>query len=74
MLNIPKFGPYAQTVAQRQAIVERMLDYFAQLHLKLPAHADDLHHRYVAGELSWLEVCELRSNPVQVTVMPAQPA
>jgi hypothetical protein len=55
-----KFGPNAQTPAQRQNILQQMLAYYAQTRVKLPAHAHALHQRYVAGELSWQEVCALR--------------
>lgn len=61
--EINKFGPEAQTPAQRAGILQQMLAYYTQQRIKLPLHAHTLHQRYVAGELSWLEVCALRNTP-----------
>ena len=61
--HLHKFGPAARTPAQRASILQQMLVYYAQQRVALPLHAHALHQRYVAGELSWTEVCALRNTP-----------
>jgi len=61
-----KFGPNAQTPEQRASILRQMLVFYSQVWVKLPAHAPTLHQRYVAGELSWTEVCALCAMPLPV--------
>ena len=70
---IYKYGPAARTPAQRAGILQQMLAYYVQQRIKLPLHAHALHQRYVAGELSWLEVCALPA-PVSPFLQPANPA
>ena len=55
-----KFGPGAQTPAQRHSVLQRMLDAIPTLRSKATPDIHQLYHRYVAGELSWSEVCEVR--------------
>jgi hypothetical protein len=64
MLYNDKFGPAAQTPQQRKRILQQLLAIAATAQTKYPAHAPGLHQRYVAGELSWAEVCLLRAAPV----------
>lgn len=58
-----KFGPAAQTQQQRASILRQMLAVASEARVKLPLHVQALHQRYVAGELSWNEVCALREAP-----------
>ncbi|SNR81414.1 hypothetical protein [Hymenobacter mucosus] len=61
MLPTTQFGPQAQTPEQRARVLEQMLAYYAQMGIKLSPHVVALHQRYVAGELSWTDVCALRA-------------
>ncbi len=58
----PKFGPAAQTPAQRAEVLARMQDAIPHLKRNLTATRQQLYARYVAGELSWLEVKQLIDN------------
>ncbi|MDF7815711.1 hypothetical protein [Hymenobacter sp. YC55] len=51
-----RYGPYARTPAQRAWVLQQMQAALPGLHKKAPAAARPLYARYVAGELSWLEV------------------
>ena len=51
-----RFGPSAQTPEQRARVLTRMRDAVPSLKTKATAFAQQLFTRYVAGELSWLEV------------------
>ncbi|MGI4735844.1 MAG: hypothetical protein ACRYG7_11775 [Janthinobacterium lividum] len=52
----PKFGPAAQTPAQRAWVVTRMHQAIPSLKKQLTAPARALYARYVAGELSWQQM------------------
>jgi len=51
-----KFGPAAQTPEQRAWVLEQMQNVIPSLKTKATAYAQQLYSRYVAGELSWLQV------------------
>ena len=51
-----RFGPYAQTPAQRAWVLAQMQAVIPGLKTKATTSARQLYARYVAGELSWLEV------------------
>jgi hypothetical protein len=53
-----KFGPDAQTQAQRSWVLAQMQDAIPSLKTKAKATASmrHLYAQYVAGDLSWLEV------------------
>ena len=51
-----KFGPMAQTPAQRAWVLEQMQEVIPALKTKATAYARQVYARYVAGELSWPEV------------------
>ena len=55
----PKFGPNAQTPAQRAYVLQQLQSVNPSLKTKASAYAQELYGRYVAGELSWLRVREL---------------
>ena len=48
-----KFGPMAQTPAQRAWVLEQMQDVIPALKTKATAYARQLYAQYVAGEISW---------------------
>lgn len=52
----PKFGPAAQTPEQRTWVLEQMQSIIPSLKTKATTYAKHLYSRYVAGELSWLQV------------------
>ncbi|MDF7815066.1 hypothetical protein [Hymenobacter sp. YC55] len=54
MASDARFGPYAQTPAQRAWVLQQMQAVVPGLPTN--AVAQPLYARYVAGELSWLEV------------------
>jgi hypothetical protein len=51
-----KFGPAAQTPEQRAWVLQQMQAMLPNLKVKVTAYAQQLYERYIAGELSWLEV------------------
>ena len=55
----PKFGPAAQTPAQRAYVLKQLQVTYPNLKTRATAYARQLYARYVAGELSWLRVREL---------------
>lgn len=57
MLHNPQFGPAAQTPAQRAEVLTRMQRTVPRLRKPLSPHVQALHARYLAGELTWLQVC-----------------
>ena len=63
MIYNPKFGSFAQTPQQRAHVLRQMLVVRENLGIKTPVYAHALHQRYVAGELSWQEVCDLLGAP-----------
>lgn len=63
MLYNDKFGPAAQTPQQRAHILRQLVDLTTPPRVRIPTHVRNLHQRYVAGELSWQEVRELRDAP-----------
>lgn len=60
-----RFGPHAQTPAQRATVLAQLEVATPGLVTKAPAHARQLYVRYVAGELSWAEVRALRDAAPQ---------
>lgn len=54
----PKFGPAAQTPEQRAWVLKQMQRVIPSLKTKATAYAQQLYSRYVAGELSWIQVRE----------------
>ena len=56
MAHDPKFGPSAQTPAQRAFVLRQLQDVNPSLKTKATAYARQLYARYVAGELGWPEV------------------
>jgi hypothetical protein len=51
-----KFGPAAQTPAQRAWVVTQMHQALPRLKKHLTAPAQALYARYIAGELSWQQM------------------
>ena len=51
-----RFGPFAQTPAQRAVVLEQLQVALPGLRTKATAYARQLYARYVAGELSWADV------------------
>lgn len=51
-----RFGPSAQTPEQRALVLTQMRDAVPSLKVRPTAFGQQLFARYVAGELSWLEV------------------
>lgn len=52
----PRFGPAAQTPAQRAWVVTQMHQALPSLKKQLTAPAQVLYARYIAGELSWQQM------------------
>ena len=63
MENTPKFGPAAQSSAQRAEVLARMARALPRLRRPLSPYVQDLHLRYLAGELSWLQVYLATCHP-----------
>jgi len=63
MEDITKFGPSAQTPEQRAYVLKQIKAANPDLVRKATPYAHRLYGRYVAGELSWEEVCALRDAP-----------
>jgi hypothetical protein len=61
MIHNPKFGLAAQTPAQRTWVLEQMQRMIPRLKTKANAYTQQLYQRYIAGELSWDEVCQART-------------
>jgi hypothetical protein len=55
MITNSLFGPAAQTREQRTRVLQQMQSTFPRLKTKA-TYACQLYERYVAGELSWLQV------------------
>ena len=70
MVHDPKFGPNAQTPAQRAHVLQQLKAANPELVRKATPYAHHLYGRYIAGELSWVEVCALR-DAQQVPASPA---
>ena len=51
-----RFGPRAQTPEQRALVLVQMHDAIPSLKTKATGATRQLYARYVAGELSWLDV------------------
>lgn len=64
-MHDPKFGPNAQTPAQRATVLAQLELATPGLVTKATPYARQLYVRYVAGDLSWTEVRELRDNSNQ---------
>ncbi|RYE88994.1 MAG: hypothetical protein EOO37_05815 [Cytophagaceae bacterium] len=60
MVYNPKFGPAAQTPEQRAWVLAQMQRMIPDLKTKATTYIQHLYARYVAGELSWAQVCEAR--------------
>jgi hypothetical protein len=56
MVTNSLFGPAAQTREQRARVLQQMQATFPSLRAKATTYASQLYERYVAGELSWLQV------------------
>jgi hypothetical protein len=54
--STPRFGPAAQTPAQRAWVVTQMHQAIPSLKKQLTAPARALYARYIAGELSWQQM------------------
>jgi hypothetical protein len=61
-----KFGPNAQTPAQRAYVLQQVKAANPEMARNATPYTHQLYGRYVAGELSWAEVCELRKAPQTV--------
>ncbi|MGI4834138.1 MAG: hypothetical protein ACRYFK_11820 [Janthinobacterium lividum] len=57
MAHESSFGPAAQTPAQRAEVLARMQQALPRLRKRLSPYVQQLHARYLAGELTWLQVC-----------------
>ncbi|NML65142.1 hypothetical protein HHL22_07975 [Hymenobacter sp. RP-2-7] len=58
------FGPNAQTPEQRALVLARMKQALPHIRRRLSPAAQQLHARYLAGELTWQQVClELANLP-----------
>ncbi|TGE08702.1 hypothetical protein [Hymenobacter fodinae] len=62
MENNPNYGPAAQTPEQRAYVLAQMQKAHPSLYKKATAYVAQLYRRYVAGELSWEDVCRLRES------------
>ena len=51
-----RFGPAAQTPAQRAWVLKQLQATLPALRTKATAYTRQLYDRYVAGELSWADV------------------
>lgn len=56
MLPTSAYGPAAQTSNQRAEVLTRMARALPRLRKPLSPYVQQLHRRYVAGELTWLQV------------------
>ncbi len=56
MPDNPKFGPAAQTPEQRAWVLAQMQAINPSLKTKVTGCGQQLYDRYIAGELSWLEM------------------
>ncbi|TGD80799.1 hypothetical protein [Hymenobacter wooponensis] len=65
MENNAKYGPAAQTPEQRAYVLAQMQKAHPGLYKKATAYVTQLYRRYVAGELSWQDVCKMRESGVQ---------
>ncbi|RPD49327.1 hypothetical protein DNI29_00545 [Hymenobacter sediminis] len=57
-----KYGPSAQTPQQRAYILRQLQAANPSLYTRISARVRALYDRYVAGELTWGEVCLLRDT------------
>ncbi|UOQ71342.1 hypothetical protein [Hymenobacter cellulosilyticus] len=62
----PRFGPSAQTPQQRAHVLRQMQAANPTLYARASAYVQRLYGRYVAGELSWPDVCALRDAPMHL--------
>ena len=56
----PKFGPAAQTPEQRAWVLAQMQRMIPGLAKRASSYTQQLYARYIAGEISWLEVRQAR--------------
>ena len=54
-----RFGPYAQTPQQRAYVLQQLQATHPRLRTRASAFAQQLHARYVAGEITWADVRQL---------------
>jgi hypothetical protein len=54
----PRFGPSAQTPQQRARVLEQLQAVHPKLKTHATPYAKQLYARYIAGELTWVEVRE----------------
>lgn len=66
MVTNPKFGPNAQTPEQRAHVLRQVKAANPSLAKKATPYTHQLYGRYIAGELSWEEVCQLRDAPQEL--------
>jgi hypothetical protein len=59
MKHDPRFGPCAQTPAQRAYVLQQLQATNPRLRTKATALAQRLYARYVAGEITWADVRHL---------------
>ena len=57
-----KFGPAAQTPAQRAWVLAQMQRMIPSLGKNVTSYTQHLYDRYIAGELSWQEVQQARES------------
>lgn len=57
MSHDSSFGPNARTPEQRAQVLARMKQALPRLRKQLSPYVQQLHARYLAGELTWLQVC-----------------
>lgn len=56
MADDPRYGPHAQTPAQRAYVLAQLKSANPRPFQNLTPRAQALHERYVAGELTWEQV------------------
>jgi hypothetical protein len=61
----PQFGPAAQTPQQRAYVLQQLQAVFPQLRKQVTPAVQQLYARYIAGELSWQAVRQLRDTVVR---------
>lgn len=57
MVSLVGFGPAAQTPDGRAEVLARMKLALPRLRRPLSPYVQQLHEQYLAGELTWLQVC-----------------
>lgn len=62
-----RFGPAAQTPAQRACVLTQMQDVIPSLKTKATAYDRQLYAQYIAGELSWPQVRQALDAATELT-------